>query len=57
MCDDCRYTFAGWSCVSNEDHVDFGYGNVDVYCSSDGYVVLQYYCASTYYLGLTVSPY
>jgi len=49
------YTYSGWDCVSNEDNVDFGYGNIGVYCSSDGYVVLEYYCPSTYFLGLTVS--
>jgi hypothetical protein len=49
------YTYSGWDCVSNEDHTDFGYGEIDVYCSDDGYLVLSYYCPSTYYLGLTVS--
>lgn len=49
------YTYSGWDCVSNENNQDFDYGTIGVYCSSDGYVVLEYYCPSTYYLGLTVS--
>eukprot|EP00750_Incisomonas_marina_P021439 INCI4402.1.p1 GENE.INCI4402.1~~INCI4402.1.p1 ORF type:complete len:430 (-),score=86.44 INCI4402.1:139-1428(-) len=50
------YTYHGWDCVNNEDHVDFGDGAIDVYCdAASEYLVLEFYLPDWYYTGLTVS--
>lgn len=49
------YTYQNWDCQGQDENIDFGVGTINVYCSTDDYLVVQYYCADTYFMGLTFS--
>lgn len=49
------YTYSGWDCTGAVHNHQGPYGTFDHYCSSDNYIVLRFYVANSYYLGLTYS--